>query len=126
MNFFRRDVVDLPVHTDSSDWRTNLFPLLIVMLVSAVVLLPIIVYGLPNGADLFNHFRFAIPFYESIRSGDWYPGWLADSNAGLGDPRFRFYPPGLYYLFAALQFITNDWYRTSISAIVLLSVVGDP
>ncbi len=124
MNHSRHEVMDLPVQTDSNHWRTNLFPLLVVMVASAVVLLPIVIKGIPYGGDLLSHFRHAIPFYESIRAGDWYPGWLAESNAGLGDPRFRFYPPGLYYLFTAVQSITNDWYRTAITSYIILSVIG--
>ena len=104
--------------------RKNLRPALIVALVAAAVLLPIAIFGLPNGADLFNHFRFALPFYESIRSGTLYPGWLAESNDGFGDPRFRFYPPGLYYLLAAARMLTGDWYWGTIASLVLISVLG--
>src|SRR5215468_7763086 len=68
---------------------------LIVAIAGVVVLLPIIIVGIPNGADLANHFRFVQPFYESIQAGRWHPAWLAESNNGFGDPRFRFYPPGL-------------------------------
>ncbi|PYS74379.1 MAG: hypothetical protein DMF69_01980 [Acidobacteria bacterium] len=124
MNYPGNEVVDLQVQTDSNAWRTNLFPLLVVLAVSTLVLLPIMISGIPYGGDLLSHFRFAVPFYDSIRAGDWYPGWLAVSNDGLGDPRFRFYPPGLYYLFTAVQFITNDWYRTAISSYIILSVAG--
>jgi len=98
--------------------------LIIACLVSALVLLPIMIYGIPYGGDLFNHFRFALPLYDSIRSGIWYPGWLAESNAGLGDPRFRFYPPGLYYLMSAIRFVTGGWYSSGIVSIVLLSILG--
>ena len=102
----------------------NLRPALIVALVAAAALLPIAILGLPNGGDLWNHFRFALPFYESIRAGTLYPGWLAESNNGFGDPRFRFYPPGLYYLLAAARMLTGDWYVGSIVSLVLLSVLG--
>src|SRR5260370_23254301 len=97
---------------------------LVVTVVAVCALLPIIVLGLPNGADLWNHFRFALPFYDSIRSGTFYPGWLAESNNGFGDPRFRFYPPGLYYLLAATRMLSGDWYAGSIASLVLLSVLG--
>jgi hypothetical protein len=120
----RIEALDLPVQPPSNNWRTNFLPLLVVMVVSVVVLLPIMIFGIPYGGDLLSHFRHAVPFYEGISAGNWYPGWLAESNAGLGDPRFRFYPPGLYYLYAAVQFITHDWYRTAKSAYVILSVVG--
>ena len=84
----------------------------------------IVIWGIPAGADLANHFRFAQPFYESIRSGSLYPGWLAESNDGFGDPRFRFYPPGLYYLLAASRILTGQWYAGTILTLVFLSVLG--
>jgi 6-pyruvoyl-tetrahydropterin synthase-like protein len=98
--------------------------LLIVAVVSAAVLLPIVLQGIPNGADLPNHLRFAMPFYESIKAGTLYPGWLAESNYGFGDPRFRFYPPGLYYLLTATRFLTGDWYWATVAAFLLIAVAG--
>ena len=97
---------------------------LVVAIAAVVVLLPIIIFGIPNGADLPNHLRFAQPFYESIQSGHWQPGWLAESNDGFGDPRFSFYPPGLYYLLAAARMLTGNWYAGSIAVFALLSIVG--
>lgn len=97
---------------------------LIVALVAMAVLLPIMIFGIPNGADLPNHLRFALPFYESIQSGHFHPGWLAESNYGLGDPRFIFYPPGLYYLLSATRMLTGEWYSASILAFIVLSVTG--
>jgi 4-amino-4-deoxy-L-arabinose transferase-like glycosyltransferase len=102
----------------------NLRPGLIVAIVAAAALLPIIILGVPNGADLANHFRFVQPFYESIRSGSLHPGWLAESNDGFGDPRFRFYPPGLYYLLVAARMLTGNWYAGTILSLVFLSVLG--
>ena len=80
---------------------------MIVAVVAIAVLLPIMIFGIPNGADLPNHLRFALPFYESIQTGNFHPGWLAESNYGLGDPRFIFYPPGLYYLLSAARMLTS-------------------
>jgi len=99
-------------------------PALIVSAVAVAAFLPVVFFGIPNGADLFNHYRFALPFYDSIRSGVFYPGWLAESNNGLGDPRFRFYPPGLYYLLVATRTLFGDWYVGSITCLILLSVLA--
>src|SRR6266498_100299 len=101
------------------EWRA----LLLVGLVATIVILPIIIWGIPAGADLNNHYRFVLPFYESIREGNWHPGWLAESNAGFGDPRFRFYPPGLYYLLSAARAFTT-WYSASLIGFVFLSALG--
>lgn len=98
--------------------------LLIVAIVSAAALLPMVVWGIPQGADLTNHLRFVMPFYESFKAGTLYPGWLAESNNGYGDPRFRFYPPGLYYLLTATRMLTGDWYWGTIVALLLIAIAG--
>ena len=96
-------------------------------LVAAVcfaVIIPAILWGIPSNLDLTNHFRFAIPFYDSIAAGDFYPGWLAESNAGYGDPSFRFYPPAFYYLLAASRFLIGNWYGATLVTFVVVSIVG--
>jgi hypothetical protein len=90
---------------------------------AALLMVPIAIWGIPEGADLSNHYRYALPFYESIQKGDFYPGWLAESNAGYGDARFRFYPPGLYYLLAVFQPLAG-WFGSSLITFVLLSALG--
>ena len=95
-----------------------------VSIVAGLAVLPIMIFGMPNGADLPNHLRFALPFYESLLSGHFHPGWLAESNYGLGDPRFIFYPPGLYYLLSAFRMLTGEWYSASILTFIVLSVAG--
>ncbi len=104
----------------ASDFRN----ILIVALVAMAAMLPIMIFGVPNGADLPNHLRFALPFYESLQAGHFHPGWLAESNYGLGDPRFIFYPPGLYYLLSAARMVTGEWYSASILTFAALSVIG--
>ena len=98
--------------------------LLIVAAVVIAVMLPIVFIGIPGGADLPNHLRLVQPLYDSIRAGNWHPGWLAESNDGFGDPRFRFYPPGLYYLWIAFRVITGSWYAGGIVTFLFLSVAG--
>src|SRR6266850_8020715 len=97
--------------------------ILTVALGGAIVLLPLIIWGFPEGADLINHYPFGPPFFESIRNGRFYPGWLAESNSGFGDARFRLYPPGLYYLLAGAHLLAG-WYWASILAFVLLTITG--
>ena len=88
------------------------------------VIIPAILWGIPSNLDLTNHFRFALPFYDSIVAGDFYPGWLAESNAGYGDPSFRFYPPAFYYLLAASRFLIGNWYGATLVTFVVVSIVG--
>ena len=126
---YLKQVVNLLTETSEAliaplGWRRDLYPLLLVGLFSALLMLPLMIYGIPNGGDLLNHFRHVLPFYDQIRMGDLYPGWLAESNNGLGDPRFRFYPPGLYYLMCLVRMLSGNWYVGVIASIVILHVVG--
>jgi 6-pyruvoyl-tetrahydropterin synthase related domain len=97
---------------------------LAVVAAGLLVIAPMTISGFPKGADLANHFRFALPLAEAIQSGHFYPGWLAETNAGYGDARFRFYPPGLYYLLFTTRIFTGSWYFGSIFAFVILSILG--
>ncbi|MGH9970738.1 MAG: 6-pyruvoyl-tetrahydropterin synthase-related protein [Pyrinomonadaceae bacterium] len=99
-------------------------PISLVVLAGALALLPAVIFGIPTNNDLPNHYHFALPFYESIAGGDFYPGWLASSNQGYGDPLFRFYPPGLYYLLALTRSLTGEWYTASLTVFTLLSILG--
>ena len=95
-----------------------------VIVASIVILAPALVYGIPSNTDLSNHFRFALPFYDSLQSGHLYPGWLAESNAGYGDASFRFYPPGTYYLLAGTRALTGSWYSGSLLSFALMFASG--
>jgi hypothetical protein len=98
--------------------------LLLVVLISAAIIGPIMVYGIPVSGDLSSHFRLAQPFYDAVRSHDLYPGWLAESNFGYGDASFRFYPPATYYLLAVCRMITGNWYLAALLVFTLLSVAA--
>jgi hypothetical protein len=95
-----------------------------VILVFFAFIAPTLIYGVPSNKDLLNHFRFALPFYDSLSSGQLYPGWLAESNSGYGDPSFRFYPPALYYLLVLARALTGNWYVGTLLTFGLLSTLG--
>jgi 4-amino-4-deoxy-L-arabinose transferase-like glycosyltransferase len=95
-----------------------------VIVASLLILVPVLLFGIPSNIDLSNHFRFALPFYDALQNGHVYPGWLAESNSGYGDPSFRFYPPGTYYLLAGARAITGSWFSGSVLAFGVLSVLG--
>ncbi|HEV7744167.1 MAG TPA: 6-pyruvoyl-tetrahydropterin synthase-related protein [Pyrinomonadaceae bacterium] len=109
----------LKLKTPLGEWRA----IIVVAAVGVVVLIPIIIWGIPVGNDLGNHYRFAIAFHDSLLSGKLYPGWLAPSNFGYGDARVRFYPPGLYFLFSVVRLLMG-WYPATIVTFCLLSIVG--
>jgi 4-amino-4-deoxy-L-arabinose transferase-like glycosyltransferase len=94
------------------------------ILVSFAFIVPALIFGVPSNKDLLNHFRFALPFFDALSSGDFYPGWLAESNFGYGDPSFRFYPPALYYLLSLSRFLTGNWYVGTLLTLTLLSALS--
>jgi|SRR6266496_1722408 len=98
--------------------------LLCVVIIAIAVMAPAMIFGIASGPDLSNHFRFALPFYDALRSGHVYPGWLAESNAGYGDASFRFYPPALYYLLALTRAVTGSWYTGTLLAFTSIFVAG--
>jgi uncharacterized membrane protein len=98
--------------------------LFLVVGISLAVMIPIFIFGVPANRDLSNHFRFALPFYDSITSGNFYPSWLAESNSGYGDPSFRFYPPALYYLLSIVRAVTGNWYAATLLTYAIISVLG--
>ena len=104
--------------------RISVRNILILLAASILVMLPVIIVGFPKGADLPNHLQFATSFYDALRAGNIHPGWLAESNFGLGDPRFVFYPPALYYLFAGTRFLTGAWYPAFVVSFVALTFAG--
>jgi hypothetical protein len=122
MNAPRLAIAEIPVEVKRLSPET--LGLLSLVIVSIGILVPAIIFGVPSNLDLSNHFRFALPFYDSISSGDLYPSWLAESNSGYGDPSFRFYPPGLYYLLALTRWLTGGWYSAILLVFTSLSVVA--
>jgi hypothetical protein len=101
--------------------------LFLVVGISLAVMIPVFIFGVPANRDLSNHFRFALPFYDAISSGNFYPSWLAESNSGYGDPSFRFYPPALYYSLSLVRMVVGNWYAATLitfSAISVLSGLG--
>src|ERR1043165_9622585 len=97
---------------------------LLVVGVSVLAVVPVLLFGIPSNRDLSNHFRFALPFYDAIAGGNFYPSWLAESNGGYGDPSFRFYPPALYYLLSAFRCLTGEWYVATLLTVVFVAVAG--
>lgn len=87
-------------------------------------MLPALTWGVPLGADLDAHFRFVQPFYDELARGNIMPGWLAESNNGFGDARFRFYPPLMFYALSGGRWLTGDWYAGLLLTFTILSVIG--
>ncbi|HBR57394.1 MAG TPA: hypothetical protein DEA22_07975, partial [Blastocatellia bacterium] len=88
--------------------KPSFYPLMIAA-VSAAFALPILLWGVPSGNDMPQHFQFAQAFKENILYGVLHPGWAADPNSGLGDVGIRFYPPLAYYVLTFFFVITGSW-----------------
>jgi 6-pyruvoyl-tetrahydropterin synthase related domain len=119
----KNDQADGGFVRDSTSLFTHKWATLLIVAFAVFLITPIAIWGIPEGGDLANHYRFALPFYESIRAGDIYPGWLSESNAGYGDARFRFYPPAFYYLLAAFKPLLG-WFGSSVMSFMVLSAIG--
>jgi hypothetical protein len=102
--------------------RVQLFALLLAPAVISV--LPILIWGLPNGPDLASHLRFAQAFNESLSQGNFYPAWQQLSNGGYGDGSFRIYPPFIYYALSAIKFFAGDWLLSFKLLVVAMSAAG--
>jgi hypothetical protein len=89
------------------------FNLTIILLLSVLATLPVYIYGIPGGNDMYQHFQFAQTFYDSLLKGNLYPSLQTESNFGLGDVGVRFYPPLASYLFSFFRFITGNWFDGS-------------
>ena len=110
-----------PQNSAFDTWQVNLA---LVAAVCFAVISPAVLWGIPSNLDLTNHFRFALPFYDAIASGNLYPSWLAESNGGYGDPSFRFYPPAFYYLLAASRFVIGNWYGATLVTFLTVSIIS--
>lgn len=113
-----------PTRSFASSLSPETRRLIILVLVAIATMAPTVFWGIPSNRDLSNHFRFALPFYDALRSGHFYPSWLADANHGFGDASFRFYPPVLYYLLALTRTLAGNWYAATIVTFSALSVLG--
>jgi uncharacterized membrane protein len=104
--------------------RTEKFYVLILTVVSVAVMMPVLIYGLPNGHDLPHHYQCATTFIESIRAGDFYPSWSGNRNFGFGGMETRLYPPVSHYTLAVFYLVIGDWHLASWLVFTLLTFLG--
>ncbi len=91
---------------------------------SLLTILPTIFIGVYKGVDLTQHIQFSSTFYNSILSGDFYPGWAADENLGYGSIGVRFYPPLTPFLFAIFKILVGNWHTATCLMFFLFTFVG--
>jgi hypothetical protein len=98
--------------------------LILVCFFSILIVLPIVYFGIPDTIDLPQHYKFAQTYYDSIISGDFFPGWAGNENSGYGDIGIRFYPPLAYYFLAFGRILTGNWYDASWLTFMFWMVLG--
>lgn len=96
----------------------------LILLFAVVAMVPAFINGVPSGNDQAQHYQFAWTVFQSVKSGDFFPSYAADTNHGLGDYGIRFYPPLTYYLLAGLFAVLQDWYFASLAAFTLVFILG--
>ena len=103
---------------------SNGFWIVCILVASFATVLPIALMGIPDNYDLLQHLRFARTFYGEIQNLSISPGWAAGDNAGFGSVGVRFYPPLAYVVMAATQLITNSWFDSLWTNILLWMFIG--
>jgi len=94
-----------------------------------VLTLPVLILGVPFFSDDgVTHATWYAHFSDQLFSGDLYPRWLMNMNAGLGSPVFFYYPPIPFFLTSLLRpFFPNDpqgWHQVGVSCSMALIASG--
>lgn len=93
-----------------------------------IFVLPAMLYGVFDAMDIPFHLKWSTQFAQQFWSGDLYPRWLQNMNAGLGSPAFFFYAPLPFYVTSLLHpLFPNDpqnWGQLSSSVAVALIASG--
>ncbi|HMF09165.1 MAG TPA: hypothetical protein VKJ00_08535, partial [Thermoanaerobaculia bacterium] len=97
----------------------------IVGLAGALLLFLELRHGVPRANDLADHAGTAVQVLSAFRDGVFYPRWMPDFHAGLGEPTLNFYPPGLYLVSALLAWLLGgDVLAGLFTMLFLLAVAG--
>lgn len=104
--------------------KTEKFRVLVLAAIAVAVMVPVLLFGLPNGHDLPHHYQCAMTFAESIRDGDLYPSWSLNRNFGFGGMETRLYPPLSHYTLALAHLATGEWHLASFIVFVLFAFAG--
>jgi hypothetical protein len=76
---------------------------LVIIVAAAILCLPVLLVGIPNGNDASNHIEYQYHFSSQFWRGDSYPRWLAEANKGYGSPIFLAQYPFPYFVTALLR-----------------------
>jgi hypothetical protein len=106
-------------------WKAHLS----LALLAASLTLPMWLNGYLTGHDYSYHLKWAHQFSGQFWSGELYPRWLADMNAGEGSPTFFFYGPLEFWITAWLPPWTGNTleetaHQVGLSAFMAVFVSG--
>jgi len=108
--------------------RIRIFHCTVLTVIGLALTVPVISSGYIYGHDVSWHMIWGRLFAEQFGSGDLYPRWLMDANAGLGSPVFYFYPPLPSYVASLLKLLLPStwsfWYPLGLSAALGLVISG--
>ncbi|HKD10729.1 MAG TPA: hypothetical protein VKE50_01585, partial [Thermoanaerobaculia bacterium] len=97
----------------------------IVGLAGALLLFVELRHGVPRANDFADHAGTTVQVLNAFRDGVFYPRWMPDFHAGLGEPTLNFYPPGLYLVSALLAWLLGgDVLAGLFATLFLLAVAG--
>src|SRR5262249_16245863 len=89
-----------------------------------LITLPVLLFGVPKGNDLPQHYQFAVTFYDGAKEGIFFPSWSADVNSGFGDVGVRFYPPLSYYILDFFRGLLGNWFYARVSTFCFWFFLG--
>jgi len=97
----------------------------LLLILTAVVVTPYAIRGLPSGHDVSHHLVWANAFLRQIAAGELYPRWLAHLGNNLGgSPVFFFYPPLPFFASSAFGILTLDPSRQVLAGSILSIWIG--
>ena len=108
----------------SSFFESERNNLVVVFLFAALVMLPILFYGVPFGYDLPHHYQCALTYRDAILAGDFYPSWTTLRNLGFGSMELRLYPPVSHYVLALFSLLTGEWFLATWLTFTFWWIVG--
>src|SRR5437868_10979836 len=79
------------------------YPGLAILFIAALLSVPCLRVGLPEGHDSYTHSQYQHYFSGQFWHGDLYPRWLSNANKGYGAPIFLIQYPLPYFVTALLR-----------------------
>jgi uncharacterized membrane protein len=107
---------------------STLFHPLLIVVAGLIFTIPAILYGFPHGHDAVVQLNRYKHFADQLWSGELYPRWLLDMNAGLGSPTFFFYGPVPFFVSSIFHpFVPDDlhgWHQLGLACSLALVISG--